>query len=93
VLRLDETPPRGSAATHWNNAGILVLTPLVFGYARRVAASPRGEYELPQAVAQMVRDGCSVRAVPVRGAWSDVGTPEDLAAAHALFAAAPGGAR
>jgi len=86
VHRVEEKPPRGTATTRWNNAGILMLTPQVFSFARRLSASPRGEYELPQAVAQMVRDGCSVRAVPVRGPWSDVGTPDDLAAAQALFA-------
>jgi NDP-sugar pyrophosphorylase family protein len=85
VQRVEEKPLRGTSTTCWNNAGILLLTPLAFSYARDVAASPRGEYELPQAVAQMVADGRSVRAVPVRGPWSDVGTPEDLATANALF--------
>jgi len=86
VRRLEEKPRRGASTTRWNNAGILVLTPLAFDYARRVAPSARGEYELPQAIAQMVEDGRTVRAVAVRGPWSDVGTPEDLAAAHDLFA-------
>ena len=87
VVRLEEKPSPGTSTTRWNNAGILLHTPPAFGYARRVAASPRGEYELPQAVAQMVRDGCVVRAVPVRGAWCDVGTPEDLAAANRVVGA------
>jgi dTDP-glucose pyrophosphorylase len=90
VLRLEEKPRRGAATTRWNNAGILALTPLVFDYARRITPSARGEYELPQAIAQMVDDGRTVRAVAVRGPWSDVGTPEDLAAAHGLFAAEGG---
>jgi NDP-sugar pyrophosphorylase family protein len=34
----------------------------------------------------MVRERCDVRAVPVRGPWSDIGTRDDLAAAQALFA-------
>lgn len=86
VTRLEEKPPRGTSTTPWNNAGIMAFAPLVFAYARRLAPSPRGEYELPQAVTQMVRDGREVRAVPVDGPWSDVGTPEDLAAAQTLFA-------
>lgn len=89
VQRVEEKPPRGTARTGWNNAGVLMLTALVLDYARRLGPSARGEYELPQAVAQMVRDGRDVRAVPVRGAWSDVGTPDDLAAAQALFAPPP----
>ena len=86
VSRLEEKPPRGTSTTGWNNAGIMAFAPVALDYARRLAPSPRGEYELPQAVAQMVRDGRDVRAVPVRGPWSDVGTPEDLAAAQTLFA-------
>ena len=90
VSRLEEKPPRGTSSTGWNNAGIMFFTPLVLDYARRLTASPRGEYELPQAVAQMVRDGRRAYAVPVRGAWSDVGTPQDLAAASARFGAPQG---
>lgn len=86
VHRLEEKPPRGTSTTPWNNAGIMAFTPLIFDYARRLAPSPRGEYELPQAVTQMVRDGRDVRAVPVNGPWSDVGTPADLEAAQTLFA-------
>jgi dTDP-glucose pyrophosphorylase len=86
VQRLEEKPPRGASTTGWNNAGIMAFAPSVFDYARRLAPSARGEYELPQAVAQMVRDGCDVRAVAVPGPWSDVGTAADLAAAQAVFA-------
>ena len=86
VERVEEKPPRGTSTTGWNNAGIMAFAPLAFDYARRLAPSARGEYELPQAAAQMVRDGRDVRAVPVRGPWSDVGTAEDLAAAQTLFA-------
>jgi NDP-sugar pyrophosphorylase family protein len=82
VTRLVEKPPRGSSTTPWNNAGIFVFTPLILAYAARVPASPRGEYELPQALAAMIGDGRAVRAMPVGGFWSDVGTPEDLAAAE-----------
>lgn len=90
VYRLVEKPPRGTSTAHWNNAGVLMITPLVFDYARRVSPSPRGEHELPQAIAQMVRDGRDVRAVPVRGPWCDVGTPADLAAAEKLFTSPAG---
>jgi NDP-sugar pyrophosphorylase family protein len=33
----------------------------------------------------MIADDHVVRAVDMRGFWSDVGTPEDLAAARARF--------
>jgi len=33
----------------------------------------------------MIADGRAVRAVDMRGFWSDVGTPEDVEAARAFF--------
>jgi len=87
VVRLIEKPPRGTSQTAWNNAGIFVFTPLIFKYAANLAASTRGEYELPQAVHAMIADGRTVRALPVQGFWSDLGTPADLAAADRLLGA------
>jgi dTDP-glucose pyrophosphorylase len=87
VTKLEEKPPRGTAQTHWNNAGIFAFTPLIFRYIGELAPSPRGEYELPQAISRMVGDGRDVRAVPVRGFWCDVGTPADLARAEQEFEA------
>lgn len=89
VTRLEEKPPPGTATTRWNNAGLFAATPLLFDYARRVPLSARGEYELPTAIARMIADGRTVRACPVRGFWSDVGTPDDLAAAEHAFRRRP----
>ena len=90
--RLEEKPPRGTSTTRWNNAGILVLTRRVFDYARRLAPSTRGEYELPQAIGAMVRRRLrSCARMPVRGSGRDVGTPEDLAAARDAGFAPAGG--
>jgi dTDP-glucose pyrophosphorylase len=81
VVSLVEKPPRGSAKTRWNNAGIFIFSRLIFTYAERLQPSARGEYELPQAISAMIADDRIVRAHPVQGFWSDLGTPEDLAAA------------
>lgn len=78
VERIVEKPPQGASTTNWNNAGVFVLTPLVFDYAARLKPSPRGEYELPEAMRSMIEDGRRVRALPIEGYWSDVGTPEDV---------------
>lgn len=85
VTQLIEKPARGTSHTRWNNAGIFVCAPTIFEYAERLAPSPRGEYELPQAIAAMIHDGQSVRAHPLRGFWSDLGTPADLAVAERTF--------
>jgi NDP-sugar pyrophosphorylase family protein len=89
VTRLEEKPPRGTATTPWNNAGVLVLGPAIFEFARRLSPSPRGEYELPTAIGAMVAAGRAVRAHPIRGFWSDVGTRDDLEDARRRFAPEP----
>ncbi len=85
VERLDEKPAPGTAKTEWNNAGLFATGQIIFDYLARLKPSARGELELPGAIAQMIADGRIVRAVDMRGFWSDVGTPEDVEAARAWF--------
>jgi NDP-sugar pyrophosphorylase family protein len=85
VERLVEKPAPGTSTTHWNNAGLFAATSRIFDYLETLKPSPRGELELPQAIAMMIEDRCEVRAVDVRGFWSDVGTPEDLESARKRF--------
>jgi NDP-sugar pyrophosphorylase family protein len=85
VERLDEKPMPGTAKTEWNNAGLFATGQLIFDYLARLKPSQRGELEAPGAIAQMIADGRVVRAVDMRGFWSDVGTPEDVEAARAFF--------
>jgi NDP-sugar pyrophosphorylase family protein len=85
VERLDEKPAPGTAKTEWNNAGLFATGQIIFGYLEQLEPSVRGELEIPAAIARMIADGRVVRAVDMRGFWSDVGTPEDLEAARASF--------
>ena len=85
VERIVEKPPRGTSTTNWNNAGLFASTPRLFDYVRRLVPSPRGELELPEAVAAMIRDGLVVLAVDIRGFWSDIGEPDDLERAREQF--------
>ena len=85
VERLDEKPAPGTAKTEWNNSGLFAAGQIIFDYLERLEPSVRGELELPGAITRMIADGRVVRAVDMRGFWSDVGTPEDLAAARASF--------
>jgi NDP-sugar pyrophosphorylase family protein len=85
VERLDEKPAPGSAKTEWNNAGLFATGQIIFDYLARLKPSARAELEIPGAIAQMIADGRVVRAVDMRGFWSDVGTPEDVDAARAFF--------
>jgi NDP-sugar pyrophosphorylase family protein len=86
VTRLVEKPERGRSTTIWNNAGLFAASMSLFDYVGRLMPSSRGELELPQAIAAMIADGRDVRAVELRGFWSDVGTPEDLELARNHFA-------
>jgi len=85
VERLDEKPAPGTAKTEWNNAGLFATGQLIFDYLAQLEPSARGELEIPGAIARMIADGRVVRAVDMRGFWSDVGTPEDLEATRAWF--------
>lgn len=85
VERLDEKPAPGTAKTEWNNAGLFATGQIIFDYLEKLELSPRGEFELPAAIAKMIADGRVVRAVDMRGFWSDVGSAEDLETARAWF--------
>lgn len=82
VVRLVEKPARGTSTTRWNNSGLFVLRPWVLDLVRELRPSSRGEIEFPQAVAAAVERGADVRALPILGFWSDVGTPADLITAR-----------
>lgn len=85
VERLEEKPAPGTSTTRWNNAGLFASGQIIFEYIARLKPSARGELEVPGAISQMIADGRVVRAVDMRGFWSDIGTPEDLAAARKRF--------
>ncbi len=85
VTQLIEKPPRGTSSTPWNNAGIFICAPIVWRYIDALGPSERGEYELPQAITNMIEDKRDVRAMALDGFWSDIGTPEDLAVAQTAY--------
>jgi dTDP-glucose pyrophosphorylase len=89
VERIVEKPAPGSSTTPWNNAGLGVLPPAIWPLIEALTPSPRGEYELPNAIAALVESGAPVRAVPIDGPWFDIGTLESLAAARATLEATP----
>jgi UDP-N-acetylglucosamine diphosphorylase / glucose-1-phosphate thymidylyltransferase / UDP-N-acetylgalactosamine diphosphorylase / glucosamine-1-phosphate N-acetyltransferase / galactosamine-1-phosphate N-acetyltransferase len=85
VLRIIEKPSEGEIPSRWNNAGLFVFRPSVFGFLREVKPSPRGEYELPDAINAMIDAGLAARPYFLKGPWRDVGTPEDLVAAERIL--------
>ncbi len=64
----------------WYNAGIYIFRPVVFVYTARLEKSPRGEYELTDALTAMVEDGHRIAGLRIEGRWVDVRDPAVLAA-------------
>lgn len=78
VAKVIEKPPKGTSTTHWNNAGIYCVGSGIFDELARVKLSPRGEYELTDAIQQMLAAGVEFGWHEIKGFWRDVGRPEDL---------------
>ena len=70
----------GLVETVWYNAGIYIFRPAIFEFTARLEKSPRGEYELTDAVNQMVQAGHKIAGLEIPGRWVDVRDPEVLAA-------------
>ena len=64
----------------WYNAGIYIFRPLLFEFTERLQKSPRGEYELTDAINAMAQAGHRIAGMEVAGRWVDVRDPEVLAA-------------
>ncbi|NLC59303.1 MAG: NTP transferase domain-containing protein [Armatimonadetes bacterium] len=75
LVRIVEKPPKGTAESNWNNAGIFVFTPDIFAAIRRIPLSPRGELELTAAIQLLADERGDVTVYRLEGLWSDVGNP------------------
>jgi UDP-N-acetylglucosamine diphosphorylase / glucose-1-phosphate thymidylyltransferase / UDP-N-acetylgalactosamine diphosphorylase / glucosamine-1-phosphate N-acetyltransferase / galactosamine-1-phosphate N-acetyltransferase len=76
---LREKPKPGEPTSPWYNAGIYAFRPSIFDYIAKVRPSPRGEYELTDAVRDLALAGNKVQALEIAGDWEDVRDPEILA--------------
>lgn len=90
VSAIIEKPPKGESPSNWNSAGIFAFDPLVFDYLERLAPSPRGEYELPDAINSMIADGLALYPSYLEGDWLDVGTVEAIGVAEKMLARGDG---
>jgi dTDP-glucose pyrophosphorylase len=63
----------------WYNAGIYIFRPSAFEYTTRLEKSPRGEYELTDAVIAMLAAKQKIAGLEIQGRWVDVRDPEVLA--------------
>jgi NDP-sugar pyrophosphorylase family protein len=78
VTDLREKQRLEEGTTSWYNAGVYTFNSTIFSYVAQLEKSPRGEYELTDAIRAMARDGKKVKAVEIKGYWADVRDPEVL---------------
>ena len=64
----------------WYNAGIYIFCPLLFEFTGRLRKSPRGEYELTDAISDMLAAGHRIAGLEIKDRWVDVRDPGVLAA-------------
>jgi NDP-sugar pyrophosphorylase family protein len=80
---LREKPGPGEPTSPWYNAGVYTFRPSIFDFTARLEKSPRGEYELTDAIRALALSGKKVQAFELDGSWADVRDPEVLAQLNA----------
>jgi len=79
LVDLREKPKPGEPTSPWYNAGVYAFRSSIFDYIATLERSPRGEYELTDAIRNLALAGKKVRAQELAGDWADVRDPEILA--------------
>ena len=79
LIDLREKPKPGELTSPWYNAGLYAFRPGIFEFIAKLEPSPRGEYELTDAIRDLAHSGRRVRALELTGEWADVRDPEILA--------------
>lgn len=63
----------------WYNAGIYIFKPSLFDFTAKLGKSPRGEYELTDAIIALLATRHRIAGLEIQGRWVDVRDPEVLA--------------
>jgi dTDP-glucose pyrophosphorylase len=79
LLDLREKSQRDEPTSPWYNAGLYAFRPSIFEFTAKLQLSPRGEYELTDAIRDLAQSGKKVQALELIGEWADVRDPEILA--------------
>ena len=79
LIDLLEKPKPGEKTSPWYNAGLYAFRPSILEFTARLQPSPRGEYELTDAIRELAQSGKKVKALELIGEWADVRDPETLA--------------
>lgn len=63
----------------WYNAGVYIFRPSLFEFTAKLQKSPRGEYELTDAIIALMQTKHRMAGLQIQGRWVDVRDPEVLA--------------
>ena len=63
LVDLREKSKPGEATSPWYNAGIYAFRPSIFEFTAKLKPSPRGEYELTDAIRDLAQSGKKVKAL------------------------------
>ena len=85
LVDLREKPKSGEPTSPWYNAGLYAFRPSIFAFTARLERSPRGEFELTDAIRALAQSGKRVQALELHGEWADVRDPEILAALNQTY--------
>ena len=83
VKRIVEKPKHEEAPSNLANAGIYVFSTEIFDKIRETSASARGEWEITDAISQLLNEKKTVLAVKIsQDDWVDIGRPWELLEAN-----------
>jgi UDP-N-acetylglucosamine diphosphorylase / glucose-1-phosphate thymidylyltransferase / UDP-N-acetylgalactosamine diphosphorylase / glucosamine-1-phosphate N-acetyltransferase / galactosamine-1-phosphate N-acetyltransferase len=79
LVDLREKTESAEKSSRWYNAGLYAFRPSIFEFTAKLKPSPRGEYELTDAIRELAQSGKKVKGLELTGLWADVRDPEILA--------------
>jgi glucose-1-phosphate thymidylyltransferase len=83
IIKLIEKPrePKSNMAI----LGLYIFRPVIFDAIERISPSWRGEYEITDAIQNLLDTGSSLDYFIYRGIWQDIGNSEDLLVANKII--------
>jgi UDP-N-acetylglucosamine diphosphorylase / glucose-1-phosphate thymidylyltransferase / UDP-N-acetylgalactosamine diphosphorylase / glucosamine-1-phosphate N-acetyltransferase / galactosamine-1-phosphate N-acetyltransferase len=81
--KLDRPNGLSEGAKPFYNAGLYAFRSSIFKFTAKLNPSPRGEYELTDAIRELAQFGKKVQGIELVGHWADVRDPEVLAKLNA----------
>lgn len=82
LKRIVEKPKRGEEPSNMVVAGVFLFSQTIFDHLRGINLSPRGEYELTDAITRAAMRGDKVILVDLGDKWTDIGRFEDIFSAQ-----------